>query len=172
MSRALIVVDYQTDFVTGSLGSPAAVSIEENIVSKIEEYLGRKERIFFTMDTHDAGYLRTDEGIRIPAEHCIKGTPGWHIFGNAAKYLDRGETIEKSTFGSLDIIGPLKGFDEIELCGVATNICVMVNALILKTAYPDAKVIIDPDCVASYDGDLHRKALEIMKAASIDILSK
>jgi len=169
MPRALVVIDYQTDFVTGSLGSPNAEAIEKNIIAKIKEYLGNGEKIFFTMDTHDQNYLGTDEGIRIPIEHCIRGTPGWSIHGHVAEYADNGKIIEKRTFGSLDIIEPLKGFDEIELCGVATNMCIIANAVILKTAYPDSRVAIDPKCVASYDEDLHRKALEVMRSLSIDI---
>jgi nicotinamidase-related amidase len=169
MPRALVVVDYQTDFVTGSLGSPSAEAIECRIAAKIEEYLQNGGRVFFTMDTHSRDYLETDEGIRIPVEHCIKGTPGWNIFGRIAGYQEKGRTIEKGTFGSLELIGLLEGYDEIELCGVATNICVMANAVILKTAYPDSKVIVYPDCVASYDADLHRKALDVMKSLSIDV---
>jgi nicotinamidase-related amidase len=143
MRRALVVVDYQNDFVTGSLGSLQAEAIEGNIVSKIEEYLNAGGEIFFTMDTHDSDYLETDEGIHLPIEHCIKGTPGWNIFGKVAEYQAMGRTIEKGTFGSFDIIEHLKGFDEIEVCGVATNVCVLVNAVLLKTAYPDSKVIVD-----------------------------
>ncbi|MCL2032145.1 MAG: cysteine hydrolase [Methanomassiliicoccaceae archaeon] len=170
MPRALVVVDYQTDFVTGSLGSPHAEAIEKNIVSKIEEYLCSGGKVFFTMDTHDQDYLRTDEGVHIPIEHCIKGTAGWRIHGKAAEYQGRGKTIEKGTFGSLGIVAPLAGFDEIEVCGVATNICVIANAVILKTAYPDSRVIVDTKCVASYDEELHRKALDEMRSLSIDIL--
>ncbi|MCL2295527.1 MAG: cysteine hydrolase [Methanomassiliicoccaceae archaeon] len=170
MRRALVVVDYQIDFVTGSMGSPQAEAIEKNIVSKIEEYLSTGGKVFFTMDTHGKDYLRTDEGIHIPTEHCICGTPGWEIFGRVADYCGKGEVIEKSTFGSLEAMTLLKGFDQIEVCGVATNICVLANAVLLKTAYPETKVMVDPDCVASYDESLHRKALDVMRTLSIDIL--
>ncbi|MCL2296527.1 MAG: cysteine hydrolase [Methanomassiliicoccaceae archaeon] len=170
MPRALVVVDYQVDFVAGSLGSPQAKAIEKNIVAKIKGYLENEEKVFFTMDTHGKDYLETDEGAHIPVEHCIKGTPGWQIFGEVAKYQKRGKTIEKGTFGSLDLVELLEGSDEIELCGVATNICVIANAVILKTAYPRSKVMVDPKCVASYDEGLHRKALDVMRSLSIDIL--
>lgn len=170
MPRALVVVDYQTDFVTGSLGSPHAEAIEDNIISKIKEYIERGDKVFFTMDTHDCGYLKTNEGLHIPIEHCIKGTPGWRLHGEVAIYQGRGMTIEKDTFGSFDLVRQLSGFSDIELCGVATNICVIANAVLLKTAYPDSKIMVDPDCVASYDEHLHRKALDIMRSLSIDIL--
>ena len=38
MKRALIVVDYQRDFVTGSLGFPGAVALAERIAKKIAAY--------------------------------------------------------------------------------------------------------------------------------------
>ena len=39
--KALIVVDYQVDFVTGALGFAGAEEIEGNILRLIEEYEGR-----------------------------------------------------------------------------------------------------------------------------------
>ena len=169
MYRALVVVDYQTDFVTGSLGSIYAEHIEGNVVSKIKEYIERGDKIFFTMDTHGSNYLETDEGRHIPVKHCIRGTSGWNIHGEVAKYASKEKVIEKGTFGCTELIDLMNGFDEIEICGVATNICVIANAILLKTAYPDTKITIDPKCVASYDTELHRKALDIMRSLSIDI---
>ena len=145
------------------------MAIEKHIVSKIEKYLESEGDVFFTMDTHGRDYLDTDEGLHIPVEHCIKGTPGWQIHGEVARYQSRGRTVEKETFGSFGIISMLDKFDEIELCGVATNICVIANAVILKTAYPDSKVTVDARCVASYDEDLHRKALDVMRSLSIEV---
>jgi nicotinamidase-related amidase len=169
MPRALVVVDYQNDFVDGSLGSQAARDMEDRIASKIEEYLERGDRVVFTLDTHGEGYLQTDEGRRIPVEHCIRGTRGWEVHGKAAGYTGSARTVEKGAFGSLDLIGEVEGCDEIELCGVATNVCVMANAAILKAAYPESRVSVDSRCVASYDADLHGKALDVMRSMSIDV---
>jgi hypothetical protein len=60
--------------------------------------------------------------------------------------------------------------DEIEFCGVATNICVLSNVVIAQTEYPQAEIFIHPDRVASYDPDLHNKALDIMKGLGINIV--
>ena len=38
MSRLLVVIDYQNDFVIGSLGFSKALEIENNIVEKIKAY--------------------------------------------------------------------------------------------------------------------------------------
>ena len=53
--------------------------------------------------------------------------------------------------------------ESITLAGVATNICVLSNAIILQTKYHEADMFIVKDGVASYDKDLHNKAIDIMK---------
>ena len=71
MKKLLIVVDYQNDFVTGSLGFKGAEALEEPIAGKIEEYrkMGTAGQIIFTMDTHDRHYMDTQEGRHLPVEH-------------------------------------------------------------------------------------------------------
>jgi nicotinamidase-related amidase len=60
--------------------------------------------------------------------------------------------------------------DDIVICGVATNVCVLSNAVILMTEYPDSEVYVYEDSVASYDMDLHKKALEIMENLGINVV--
>lgn len=63
MKKLLIVVDYQNDFVSGSLGYAGAEKLEGPIAEKIKAYhaLGDKGQVIFTMDTHDRHYLETQE---------------------------------------------------------------------------------------------------------------
>ena len=79
--RALVVIDYQTDFVTGTLGSQDAVTIEDAVSSLISSYLDSGDSVFFTRDTHGPGYLDSREGRLLPVPHCIRGTSGWSIHG-------------------------------------------------------------------------------------------
>lgn len=51
----------------------------------------------------------------------------------------------------------------ITIAGVATNICVLSNAIVLQTQYPEAELRIVENAIASYDQDLHNKAIDIMK---------
>ena len=88
--RALVVVDYQNDFVNGSLGSAAAASIEGAVCSRMEDYLAAGDGVFVTMDTHDDGYLETREGIMLPVVHCIEGTDGWELHGWVCEIVGRG----------------------------------------------------------------------------------
>lgn len=59
--------------------------------------------------------------------------------------------------------------DEIRLAGVATNICVLSNAILLQNEFPQSEIFIRESSVASYDPDLHKKAIDIMKGLGINI---
>ncbi len=168
--KVLLVVDYQNDFVEGSLGSPDAVSIEGRICDRIEEVLSEGGDVIFTMDTHDCGYLSTFEGRRLPVEHCIAGTHGHRLYGRVGSYAGEGRIIEKSSFGCPELMEILGGYDDIELCGVATNICVMSNAILARTAAPEARITVRRDCVASYDRVEGERALEVMPSLQIDVV--
>ena len=87
MKRLLIVVDYQNDFVDGSLGFPGAELLEEPIAAKIEEYRSAADVIAFTFDTHRCDYLETQEGRNLPVEHCIEGAPGHALYGRIAELI-------------------------------------------------------------------------------------
>lgn len=77
--KTLIVIDMQNDFVTGALGSKEAVAILPNVKKKIEKYISAGHEVIFTRDTHDKGYLDTNEGKHLPVPHCFEGTPGWNV---------------------------------------------------------------------------------------------
>ncbi len=164
--RILVVVDYQRDFVDGSLGSYHAVAIEDAICSRISEY----EDVVFTMDTHSSDYLDTMEGRLLPVEHCIEDTEGWELYGKVRGLSEGHVLLRKDTFGCSQLLDILKDYDEIELCGVATNICVIANAVIARTANPQARIIVREDCVASYDQDAGRKALDVMESLQIEVI--
>ena len=74
MDRILIVVDMQTDFVDGALGTKEAQEAARLAASKIERFPGR---IIATLDTHGQDYLDTAEGKKLPVVHSVKETAGW-----------------------------------------------------------------------------------------------
>lgn len=170
--RALVVVDYQNDFVTGTLGSDDAVAIEDAVCGRISEYLESGDDVYLTKDTHCTDYLRTAEGRLLPVEHCIRGTPGWDFHGRVAELAERPgcRILEKDTFGCRELLEILRGYDRIEVCGLVTNICVIANAVIARTANPEATVTVRRDCVASNDRELGEKALDIMRSLQVEIL--
>jgi len=170
MKKLLIIVDYQNDFVDGSLGFDGAEKLESGIVKKIAEY--ENDEVIYTLDTHFDNYTDTFEGKNLPISHCIKGTDGHALYGQLKELLKDKKCFEKNTFPSLELGKYLesKDYDKIELCGLVSNICVISNAVIAKAACPEAEIIIDSSLTASFDPDLHQKALDVMKGLQITIL--
>ena len=118
--KLLVVVDMQTDFVDGALGTPEAVAIVENVVRKVKEEKEAGSDIIFTMDTHETNYLETMEGKNLPVEHCIRGTDGWMLIPQLRPLTDGARIIEKPTFGSTKLAQAVAAgnYDEIELIGL------------------------------------------------------
>ncbi len=172
MKKALIVVDYQNDFVNGSLGFDKAILLEEAICCKIKEYQSQQQTVLFTMDTHKPNYLDTQEGKKLPIEHCIENTYGWELYGKVKNLLAHDAVCFcKNTFGSLSLAEYLKEqqFDSVELCGLVSNICVLSNAVLAKAALPEAEIIVDANCTASNDETLNQKALDVLTGLQVTI---
>ena len=185
MKRLLIVVDYQNDFVDGALGFPGAELLEEPIVQKIREYREREDEIAFTLDTHGADYLSTQEGKNLPVEHCIEGTSGHALFGRLAKLAEPSDVVFcKPSFGSADLFEWLRTaqraadevgrnpFESIELVGLVSNICVISNAVLAKAACPEVPIIVDAACTASHDARLNEEALDVMEGLHIQVANR
>lgn len=166
MKRTLIVIDMQNDFIDGSLGTKEAVAIVSKVKRKIEEYRERGDEVIFTRDTHSADYLQTSEGRKLPVEHCIRYTHGWEVAEELE--LPECEHIDKPGFGWLH--WNEKKFEEIELVGLCTDICVVSNALILKAMFPDVEITVDAACCAGVTPETHEAALATMKMCQINLI--
>jgi len=168
MKKTLIVVDMQNDFIDGSLGTKEAEAIVENVKEKIGQYKMRGDEVIFTRDTHEENYLQTSEGKKLPVKHCVRGTHGWEI----AEGLEFSDAliIDKPTFGwtSWDDFN----FEEIEIVGLCTDICVVSNALILKAMFPDAVITVDASCCAGVTPETHKAALKTMEMCQINVIGK
>ena len=173
----LFVIDYQKDFVDGALGFPGAEKLDAAIAARVREY--GKGRVWFTQDTHFPDYLNTREGRHLPAIHCVKGSGGWQNYGETAKALEEVEAvgIDKLTFG-MDVADPAilallpKEADRIELCGLVSNICVVSNAVVLQSHYPNAQIVVDANLTASFDPDLHEKTLDVLAGLQAEVLNR
>lgn len=169
--KTLIVIDMQKDFIDGALGTPEAVAIVPNVKRKIGEYVRCGGEIIFTRDTHGADYPDTAEGRSLPVAHCIRGTDGWQI--PAELDLPEREHIDKPNFGWMgwaEKDGEVRpAFEEIELVGVCTDICVVSNALILKALYPETPVSVDASCCAGVTPEKHLAAIEVLKSCQVKV---
>ncbi len=172
MRKLLIVIDMQNDFIDGSLGTPEAAAIVDAVKEKIRSY--PPEDIIATMDTHGADYLQTQEGRRLPVEHCIRGSEGWAIRPDIAELLTEAKIYEKPTFGSEAMAKDLAELSareeiELELVGLCTDICVVSNALLLKAAMPEVKISVDPACCAGVSPESHEAALSTMGMCQVEV---
>lgn len=172
--KILIVVDMQTDFIDGALGSPEAAAIVPNVAAKIATARQNADTIIFTRDTHDKDYLSTEEGKHLPIPHCIKDSAGWQL--DTRLPIAAGDTvIDKPAFGSLALGELLQqedatALDGIELVGLCTDICVLANATIAKAALPNVPISVDAACCAGVTPASHDTALAAMKTIQINIL--
>ena len=177
MNRYLFVIDYQNDFVDGALGFPGAEKLDAAIAAKVRQY--GKDRVLFTRDTHFENYLTTREGRNLPVVHCVKGTPGWEVYGETAKALAEvnAKAIDKLVFG-MDVSDPAiaavlpEKADEIELVGLVSNICVVSNAVVLQSKYPEATIVVDAACTDSFDKSLHEKVLDVLAGFQVKVINR
>lgn len=176
MLKALVVVDIQNDFVTGSLGSNEATKIIPNVIEKIKNFNGM---CIATYDTHYEDYLSSQEGKMLPVKHCVKGENGFELVCTVELELMGKENylkFEKPTFGSTELADFLRytnsitPIDEITLVGLCTDICVVSNAMLLKAFLPETKIVVDSSCCAGTTIENHNKALDVMKCCQIHVI--
>ncbi len=185
MKRLLIVVDYQKDFVDGSLGFEAAKELDEKIVAKIADYRNTENLVCFVKDSHNKEYRRTLEGRNLPVEHCIDGTEGIELYGQVREsYKNTDMVFYKSSFGSKSLFIRLNKLQEladslnrfpfasIELVGLVTNMCVISNAILVQAACPNVPIIVDASCTASPDKELYEKTLDVMESMFINVINR
>ena len=170
MSKLLIVVDMQNDFIDGALGTKEAEAIVPRVVDKIRNFDGL---VLATRDTHEADYLQTQEGKNLPVEHCIRGTNGWELRPEIQDLISA-EVMDKPTFGSRKLAEFLKKqekeIDSITLAGLCTDICVISNAMLVKNRFPELQVMVDAECCAGVMPETHTTALKAMDLCQIEIL--
>lgn len=172
----LIVIDMQRDFITGSLGSEAAQAIVPKVAERVRNHQGP---VYYTQDTHGADYLTTQEGHYLPVEHCRLGTDGWEVEESIQRALlmKGAQGFEKQGFGSPTMshsalrLHNADALTSITLCGVCTDICVIANAMFLKSTLPNVPIYVRADLCAGVSPESHETALKAMEACQIAIIN-
>ena len=177
MKKALVIVDMQNDFISGALGNKEC----EEVVNEVLKVLDNDyNRIYLTQDTHNnETYMNSQEGQHLPVPHCDISTDGWKIESNIAEKLSHIDTIKsyfnKDTFGSTDLGSAIQRdynndlFDEVDIVGVCTGICVISNAIIIKSFSPELPINIIEKATACVTPDSKKTAIEAMKLLQMNI---
>jgi nicotinamidase/pyrazinamidase len=157
MASALIVIDTQNGFLKeGNLASDRCLQALPAIQREVERALEAGERVFFTADTHEPD----DAEFEIFPEHCVRGTREADLVDELQGYLDRDDChlIAKRRYSALfetELEGLLHRFkiDQVRMCGVCTDICVMHTASDLRNR--DIAVTVVADATATFDTPGH-----------------
>lgn len=169
MKQLLLIIDYQVDFVAASgqltAGEPAQ-AIEKNLVAAALRYRSAGNTVICTLDTHHPDHWSAYPESTLFPLHCAEDTPGWQLYGHLADlHLP---VLKKHAYmlEQTDIDQLVRLYDQIELAGVTTDICVLQNAIGLYNHAANigkpVKFICSRACVASFDPDGHEYALNYM----------
>ncbi len=157
----------QNDFVTknGSLYFHQAEKVKPIVLDIVKERMKNGYALIFTKDWHDPDDL---EFKRFPI-HCVEKTHGADLFEELKSIVENYSMVNfilKKRFSAFygtnldEILRALRP-NNVEVCGVDTNICVMYTVEELKNR--DYNVIVYEDGVASYDEKLHEFAISQMR---------
>ncbi len=164
--KALLVVDYTVDFVTGKLpcGQPA-IDLEARICELTQQFVDQGDFVVMAVDLHEEGDTLHPEHALFPP-HNIRGTSGRDLYGKLQEvYSNNKESIywmDKTRYSSfcgtdLELQLRMRGIEEIHLVGVCTDICILHTAV---DAYNKGfKVVVHEDGVASFNEQGHEWAL-------------
>ena len=196
--RLLVIVDMQNDFIYGTLPAYGGEVLGEKIAKLASRWDGD---ILMTYDLHkDETYLNTQEGLKLPIKHCICGTDGATEIDQLSDIADNSNTFKffKDAFVKNQLLVYLthvlhekyldeiirdedkdrytkhlipQVYDEIVLCGVCTDICVISNAILFKSIDPELEVTVIGDLCAGTTKENHEAALNLMKnSLQIDVV--
>jgi len=176
--HVLVVVDMQKDFIGGPLTGAGAAENVKNVKARILQAKEQGETVIFLRDTHQAEYLDTQEGRRLPVIHTVEGSEGWEIVDELAPLTQDAMIINKPTFGSVRMGETLRELNEREpveqvtFVGIYTDMCVLNNVLLAKAFLTEARIVVDASCCVGLSEEAHRNALTAMKICQCDIINE
>jgi len=174
----LVNVDMQYDFLTMALKNDAALALVPKMVEVIKKEEAEGTVVLFTLDTHNAYYLETQEGKNLPVMHCIVGTEGHRIHKDLLAASTEKNRVEKPTFGMTTELWKetlykyfykLNEIKRVKLMGTCTDICVVSNALALKALLPEVEIVVYEDLCAGVTPETHEAALTTMRMCQVKV---
>lgn len=160
MPNAVLVIDMVRGFLEPghNLYCPDYRALIPNIQALLARETAAGSAILFVSDHHDPDDLE----FQIFPVHCVKGTAEPEVIPELAGYLTGDNLIPKnrySGFFNTDLSQRLERLrpDQIIVCGVCTDICVLYTTADARNR--DYSVAVPADCVATFDPAAHAWAL-------------
>jgi len=189
MTAALLIVDVQNDFVTGTLAVPSGAQVAEGITALLAAHRDRYAVVVASKDWHDpvgdnGGHFATGEPDYVGSwpRHCVAGETGaaYHPALNADRvdvHVRKGHgRAAYSMFEAVDESGVTvgevlraAGVDSVDVTGLATDYCVRATALDARAAGLSVRVL--TDLVAAVAADTGAAALAEMQRAGVQLVS-
>ncbi len=152
----LLIVDPQIDFIDGSLPVPGAVEAMDSLASHIKEHGLEYKLICITCDRHTLTHCSfNDFGGKWPI-HCVESSVGAAIWpaimeailqhADKTHILYKGEDSDKDEYSIfqnpkgtayLDSLIKNEGIAEIDICGLAGDVCVAATLCDAEKRYVD-----------------------------------
>jgi len=163
MARAVLVIDMLRGFLEEEhplYCGESSRSIIPRICALLDREIARGAGVLFLCDRHAPDDLE----FRMFPPHCIEGTSEAEIIPELTGYP--GEVIPKTRYSAFfntplaEKLASIKP-DTVVVCGVCTDICVCHTVADARNR--DYEVEVPVDCVASFNQQAHRFALEHME---------
>lgn len=182
---ALIIVDVQNDFISGSLAVPDGERVAHGIVDYLKGGSGGWEHdyIVTTQDWHDDPgdhFSETPDYIDTWPVHCKAGTWGGMLHDailsiQADAHFLKG--LYSAAYSGFEGTGPfgvtlyqwlgVKGVDMVDICGIATDYCVKATALdAVKSGFHTTLLT---DLIAAVSPDTGEAAIREMASKGVTI---
>jgi nicotinamidase/pyrazinamidase len=155
--QALIVVDMQNGFLRhGNLASEDCLAVLPAVVEEVDAALAAGHHVIFTADTHEPN----DREFEIFPTHCVRGSEEAELADELKAYLGRDNVylLPKRRYSAMfetELEGLLHrfGIDDVRICGVCTDICVMHTTADLRNR--DIAVTVVANATATFDAPEH-----------------
>lgn len=171
MKKLLLIVDPQIDFINGSLPVPYAEPAMDALAIYIEARATDYALICVTCDRHPLHHTSfSDYGGEWPA-HCVESSVGAAVWppimkalekhSDSVRFLYKGESLDKDEYsifqsskGASEMDSCINGvgIEEIDICGLAGDVCVANTLRDALRLYPGIRFRILTQYTASLDG--------------------
>ena len=185
MTKDILVVDCQYDFIDGTLACAHSEEAVRNIITLINA--NPSSRVFYSADNHSLKHCSYIPNGGTWPVHCTAGTHGAELHASFstdiinpsqrpgdANIYRKGENDsleEYSAFSAKNKAGRTISEDighDVIACGIATEFCVKESVAALLESGRNVEV--PADLLGWVDGEGHKKTLEEFKAMGVKVL--